>query len=149
MALSDGVAPGGRPDGQKGLFARRAFRKDEILVTLDGPVIDHSTRYSVQIDEARHVDGTPESNGYLNHSCRPNAYVDWNGVYLRALRDIVPGEEITNNYLTTDWELSAPFTCTCGAPECRGEIRGFRFLSPSEQRALGPFVPEFMRRRIA
>lgn len=68
------------------------MRKDEVLITYDGPLIDHPTRYSIQIDENLHIDGTPESNCYLNHSCAPNTYVDWTGLCLRALRDIDTGE---------------------------------------------------------
>lgn len=149
MALSNGVAVWLRSDNQRGLFVLRPVRKDEILITYDGPIIDHPTRYSIQIDENRHIDGTPESNSYLNHSCAPNTYVDWRGVFLRALRDIETGEELTCNYLTTDWELHETFVCTCGAPNCYGELRGFKYLRPEQQRELEPFVPEFMKRRIA
>jgi hypothetical protein len=69
-------------------------------------------------------------------------------VFLRALRDLEAGEELTCNYLTTDWELHEKFTCTCGAPKCYGEIKGFKYLSPEQQRALAPFVREFMKKRI-
>jgi SET domain-containing protein len=86
--------------------------KDEILITYDGPIIDRATRYSIQIDDYLHIEGTPESNAYLNHACAPNSYVDSKGVFLRALRDIEAGEELTCNYLTTDWELHERFVCT-------------------------------------
>jgi SET domain-containing protein len=149
VALANGVAVWFRSDNQRGLFVLRPVRKDEILITYDGPVIDHPTRYSIQIDENRHIDGTPESNSYLNRSCSPNTYVDWRGVCLRALRDIETGEELTCNYLTTDWVLHEKFVCTCGSPNCYGELRGFKYLRPEQQRELKPFVPEFMKRRIA
>jgi len=148
VAVADGIAARLRPDNQRGLFALRPVHKDEILITYDGPIIDHSTRYSIQIDDNLHIEGTPESNAYLNHSCAPNAYVDWKGVFLRSLRDIDAGEELTCNYLSTDWELYEKFVCTCGAPNCYGEIKGFKHLSPEQQQALAPSVPEFMRRRI-
>ena len=124
------------------------MHKDEILITYDGLLIDHPTRYSIQIDENLHIEGTPESNAYLNHSCAPNTYVDWKGVFLRALRDIEAGEELTCNYLTTDWDLHQKFVCTCRAPHCYGEVKGFRYLRPEQQRALAPFLPEFMKRRL-
>ncbi len=149
MSLAKGVTIQFRPDGQRGLFVTRPVCKDEILILYDGPVIDHATRHSIQIDDNRHIDGTLESNAYLNHSCAPNAYVDWKGVFLRALRDLNAGEELTCNYLTTDWELHQKFVCTCGAPNCHGELLGFKYLSPEQQRLLEPFVPEFMRKRIS
>jgi len=148
MSLASDVEIHRRPDNQLGLFLVRAARPDEILITYDGPILDHPTRYSIQIDDHLHIGGTPESNAYLNHSCAPNAYGDWKGVFLRALRDIEAGEELTCNYLTTDWELHEKFVCTCGAANCFGEIRGFKYLTREQHRALEPFVPEFMRRRI-
>ncbi len=149
MALADGVVVQTRTDGQYGLFVRRPIRQDEILITYDGPLLNHPTRHSIQIDENSHIEGTPESNAYLNHSCAPNTYVDWKGVFLRALRDIEPGKELTCNYLTTDWELHEKFVCTCGAPNCYGELKGFKYLSPEQQRRLERFIPEFMKKRIA
>lgn len=148
MSLAPGVAVQLRSDGQRGLFVTRRVRQGEVLLTYDGPIIDHATRYSIQIDDHLHIEGTLESNACLNHSCAPNSYVDWKGVFLRALRDIEAEEELTCNYLTTDWELQEEFACTCGAPNCRGAVRGFRYLPAEEQRALEPFLPEFMRRRV-
>lgn len=148
MSLANGVAVQLRPDHQRGLFVLRPVRKDDILITYDGPIIDHSTRYSIQIDDHLHIDGTSDSNACLNHSCAPNTCVDWNGVVLRALRDIDTGEELTCNYLTTDWELHEKFVCRCGALNCYGELRGFKYLSPEQQQVLEPFVPEFMRKRM-
>ena len=95
MALSPKIGPAIRRDGQKCLCANAADKKDEVLITYDGPIIDHPTRYSIQIDDDKHIEGAAESNAYLNHSCAANAYVDWNGVYLRALRDIDAGDEVT------------------------------------------------------
>jgi hypothetical protein len=148
VSLGNGVAVRLRTDHQRGLFILRHVRKDEILITYNGPTIDHPTRYSIQIDDGLHIDGTVDSSSSLNHSCSPNAYVDWKGVFLRALRDIQAGEELTCNYQTTDWELHEKFVCTCGAPNCYGDIKGFKYLSPEQQQMLAPFVPEFMRRRI-
>ncbi len=148
MSLAENVVVRVRFEGQRGLFVLGPVRKNSILIKYDGPVIDHSTRYSIQIDDNLHIDGTPDSNAYLNHSCSPNAYVDWNGVFLRALRDIETGEELTCNYLTTDWELHEEFVCHCGSPNCYGKLRGLRFLSADQQQSLEPFLPEFMRRRI-
>ncbi len=148
MGLSPKLRAVLRNDGQKCLRAAAAISKNEILITYDGPIIDHATRYSIQIDHSRHIEGTPESNAYLNHSCAPNAYVDWAGVYLRAMREIAAGEEITCNYLTTDWELHEPFACRCGAPNCYGEIKGFKYLSADEQQKLIRYLPDFMKRQV-
>ncbi len=148
MSLSAKISVFVRPDGQKALFANARLLREEILITHDGPVIDHATRYSIQIDEAKHIEGTEESNAFLNHSCDPNAYVDWNGVYLRALRDVGAGEEITCNYLTTDYELHEKFLCRCGSASCYHDIRGFKYLTREQQLQLGPYLPPFMKKKI-
>lgn len=147
MSLANGVVVRQRPDNQRGLFVLVPVHNYEVVLALDGPVIDHASRYSIQIDNL-HIEGTPKSNMYLNHSCSPNTYVDWSARCLRALREIAAGEELTNNYLTTDWEFHESFVCACGAPNCYGLLRGFKYLSPQQQRELEPFVPEFMKRRI-
>ncbi len=146
MSLSPKVAPGVRPDGQKGLFAAQPVEAGEVLLTYDGPVLDHPTRLSIQIDDQKHIEGTEDSNAFVNHSCDASAYVDWNVPCLRARRTIRVGDEITCNYFTTDYELHSPFVCSCGAPGCKGEIRGFKYLSREEQRALEPWLPPFLKR---
>lgn len=148
IALSPKIRLSVRPDGQRCLRADTSIGVNEVLITYDGPIIDHPTRYSIQVDDDKHIEGTPESNAYLNHSCAPNAFVDWSGVYLRALRDIEAGEEITCNYLTTDWELHEKFVCHCGTPRCCGEVKGLKYISREEQQKLLPFLPEFMKRRV-
>ncbi len=148
MALSSKVTIALREDGQKGLFATADIARDEVLLTYDGPVIDHPTRYSIQIDDDRHIEGTEQSNAYLNHSCAPSAYVDWNALCLRASRDLRRGEEITCNYLTTDDQLHSPFACRCGSPGCVGVVRGFKHLSREEQLELAPYLPAFLKRKI-
>lgn len=52
---------------------------------------------------------------YMNHSCDANTYVV--GRSDVALRDILPGEEITSDYLDLDTEN---FMCNCNAENCRG-----------------------------
>lgn len=56
---------------------------------------------------------------YLNHSCEPNCGGSefWFEV---ALRDIEPGEQLTNDYATLYMRPSEGFECRCGAPSCRG-----------------------------
>jgi len=51
MALSPKVGPSLRPDGQKCLRANAEISENEILISYDGPIIDHPTRYSIQIDD--------------------------------------------------------------------------------------------------
>jgi len=148
MSLSSKITLSARADLQKGLFASTAIARGEVLLTYDGPLLNHPTRLSIQIDDNKHVEGTDDSNAFLNHSCEPNAFVDWESLCLRARRDIASGEEITCNYNTTDYELHSVFACTCGSKHCRGLIKGFKYLSVEDQRALGPWLPPFLKKQI-
>ena len=70
------------------------------------------------------IDGSRGGNGthYINHSCRPNCYMQTISGHLMvlALRDIRPGEEITVDYVET--MHSDRKRCACKAPGCRGKI---------------------------
>ena len=59
---------------------------------------------------------------FINHSCDPNCetYEDEGRVWVSALRNIGPGEELTYDYLLYDGDEEAP--CTCGAKKCRGTM---------------------------
>jgi hypothetical protein len=66
---------------------------------------------------------------FINHSCEPNcaAITEKKHVYIEALRDIDPGEELLYDYHLTrqsddDAELERRYACHCGAPTCRGTM---------------------------
>ena len=63
---------------------------------------------------------------------------------LTAVRTIQPGEQISFDYNTTEYEMASPFRCHCG--QCDGiEIRGFRFLSPAQQAQRVPLLEPYLR----
>lgn len=56
---------------------------------------------------------------FMNHSCTPSSlHTGWD--FEVAVRDIHPGEELTDDYATLNVER--PFECECGATGCRGTI---------------------------
>lgn len=60
---------------------------------------------------------------FINHSCDPNCETEEVGgrVWIRAIRNINPGEEITYDYCLYDGgDEEAP--CNCGAVTCRGTM---------------------------
>ena len=146
---SSKIVIGPRPAGGKGLFAVEACARDEVLIDFRGyPVIDRPTRISLQVDEDRHIEGSEETNAYLNHGCDASAYYDYAGVYLRARRDIAAGEEVTVNYDAGDLDLHEKFVCRCGSPRCVGLVQGFAHLSLERQRALEDQLAPYLRRRL-
>ncbi|MGK0190225.1 MAG: SET domain-containing protein [Verrucomicrobiales bacterium] len=79
---------------------------------------------------------------YANHSCEPNCGIR-NLFQIVAMRDIPPGEEITWDYAMTendDWQ----FVCLCGAPKCRGVIKGFRYLPDECRQKYAGFLSEWL-----
>jgi uncharacterized protein len=66
---------------------------------------------------------------YVNHSCAPNCetVIERSRVYIEAIRDIKPGDELGYDYQLT-WASTddpaelANYACRCGAKRCRGTM---------------------------
>ena len=58
---------------------------------------------------------------YVNHSCDPNCAGTRYGFDI-AVRDIAPGEQLTNDYATLNLLPHESFACNCGAATCRGWV---------------------------
>lgn len=117
-----------------GLFARRDVPAGTDLVEYAGPRIPIETGrelsekgnvFVFDIDRRSSIDGSVPWNlaRYANHSCRPNAEsVKVNGkIWLRALRSIKKGEEITYDY-GFSFKNHKNAICHCGDSECVGFI---------------------------
>jgi len=146
-----------RCDGGYGLFAAADVPTGAVVLKLDGEVVEQPSQRSVQIGVGRHVDipraeqlggdGGPDDRArderaerylwrFLNHSCAPNTAL--RGRALVSTRPIQAGEPVRFDYETSEWDMAAPFACRCGAPACRGTVRGFRHLDEADRRALAP-----------
>jgi hypothetical protein len=129
----------------KGVYAVQPFKKGEIVIEYVGEVIswtealrrhphdpsqpDHT--FYFHLDDERTIDGKVGGNAsrWINHACAPNieAEDDTGRVFLRALRNIKPGEELFFDYgLVTEERYTAAlkkrFACHCGAKTCRGTM---------------------------
>ena len=60
---------------------------------------------------------------FINHACSPNCETeeDRGRIFIRALRDIAAGEELTYEYNLHDSDED-DCTCFCGSPDCRGTM---------------------------
>ncbi|MCU0928969.1 MAG: SET domain-containing protein-lysine N-methyltransferase [Burkholderiaceae bacterium] len=90
---------------------------------------DHT--FYFHIDDKRVIDGTHQGNAarWINHSCEPNCEADEvaGRVFVKALRDIAPGEELFFDYLLMldgrhTPKVKKQFACYCGMPRCRGTM---------------------------
>ncbi|MBI2252042.1 MAG: SET domain-containing protein [Armatimonadetes bacterium] len=129
----------------KGLFADYKIKKGEILIRFGNEISETPAKTSIQINEREYLEGIESTNAFLNHSCEPNSYIDFERFYLRALRNIEKGEEITYNYCTTEYDLYEKFICLCGSPKCYGRIKGFKYLSKAQKLKLNKFLAPYLK----
>lgn len=109
-----------------GLYAERAYRAGEVIARFDEAQPGKQSYLTVQVGPETHV--ALDVLGNLNHSCRPNTVIDTDARTVTACRAISPGDMLSFFYPSTEWHMSQPFTCQCGAPECVGFIAGARYL---------------------
>ena len=115
----------------RGVFATRGIRARRKIGELAGEFIglrEARRRASsrrriaiVELPDGGAIDASVGGNEfrYINHSCRPNAFMRIFGrrVEFYALRHIRPGEEVTCDYGETQHE--GTLRCRCGRPGCR------------------------------
>jgi uncharacterized protein len=83
-------------------------------------------KYAALLDRFGYSDGEGniilcwDHGRFVNHSCDPTcASTDSEELQL-ALRDILPGEQLTDDY--AEYSLHESFACRCGAESCRGTV---------------------------
>ena len=93
---------------------------------------DPAHTFLFRVGENAYVDAARHGNEsrFINHSCDPNCESDVvdGRVYITAIRDIAPGEELTYDYSLEVEEEVTPgepdaYACRCGSPRCRGTMR--------------------------
>ena len=120
-ALPDGVIVARDATGEA-LYTARAFAA--------GDTVFRFLNVSWRPERDRHTVEHPDGRFFFDpvlartaHSCDPNCRLSTDLMAMIALRDIRVGEPITFDYATTESTIRYPFTCMCGAPNCRGQIR--------------------------
>ena len=115
----------------QGLMVLRDFQRGERLFRMNGTLTTELTLHTLQLEPSLHLD-VPYVAGKVLHSCDPNSWLDVETRLFLARRPIEAGELLTMDYDETEDILYRPFTCCCGAENCRGEIAGrLRTLVPS------------------
>jgi uncharacterized protein len=128
----------------KGCFATVHFCQNEQIAEYVGERISFTEaecrrrapgkKCICDVDHEWSIDGSRGGNGtqYTNHSCDPNSYLVVSGerVFLHALREIIPGEEITADY---QYEMGLDGTrCNCQTVSCLEKIGLARITSENE-----------------
>ena len=129
----------------RGAFATRPIPKGTTLVEYAGerltpaqadarypdvPGERHHT-FLFAIDDDIVIDAAVGGNlaRWINHSCEPNcdAVIEDGRIWIEAIRDIQPGEELAYDYAYELAERHTPeakrrFPCNCGSKRCRGTL---------------------------
>lgn len=113
-----------------GCYTTVAIKNSVRIVEYTGPLIskDHAdekyenspTTYLFGIgDGSKVIDGHGIAM-FINHSCDPNCETDEirGHVWIKAIRDIAAGEELTYDYNLYDGDEDEAY-CNCGAATCR------------------------------
>ncbi len=135
----------------RGIVALQSFRRGERICTIDGRIVGSARVWSYwtsnpcraancfRFDADRYLDPHGHIGAFANHSCAPNASVhkERGCLVFRALKPILPGDEITHDYSTLlgaddGWTMR----CACRARYCRRTIASIETLSPSVLRRL-------------
>ncbi|MCA6116708.1 SET domain-containing protein [Bradyrhizobium sp. WSM 1738] len=148
----------GRSRTGLGLFATKPIKKGTKIIRYFGPLLDSKkkeedaieNKYLFELTNRWTIDGSVRENiaRYINHACKPNAESDVKPrkrkVFIRAIKDIEPGEEINYDYGTDYFKAYLkPIGCKCDACEKkrkkkRAEARAerARLKAKAERKAL-------------
>lgn len=128
-----------------GVFTTTAIRKGTRIIEYVGEHItpeeadrrynDSPRTYLYGMEDGKTVIDGEGTGAYLNHSCQPNCEVDEikGRVWIFALRNIVPGEELLWDYNLYDDDEPAP--CHCGSRKCRGTMYSREWLAKLRRKA--------------
>jgi SET domain-containing protein len=117
-----------------GVYTSAAIAKGTRILEYSGPRIsakqadllylDGDVTYLFGMDGGKTIIDGFGMAAFVNHSCDPNCESDQidRRIWIIALRDIAPGEELTYDYNIYDSEPGDPASCYCGAPNCRGTM---------------------------
>jgi SET domain-containing protein len=136
----------GRSRTGLGLFATAPIKKRAFIVEYKGRKLTteqaekleaRGNRYLYEINSRWTIDGTTRKNlgRYANHSCRPNAESHRIGhkVFLRAIKNINPGDEITYSY-GRDYFLNVITPRGCKCEKCRAKRSAARAKARTRNR---------------
>ena len=116
----------------------------EVDARYDDAAMDQPHTFLFMVADGRYVDAARNGNDarFINHSCVPNCEIDIvkGRIYVRALRTIERGTELTYDYALEVEEDPEPerrelFACRCGSKRCRGTMLDLEPDGTSKRRA--------------
>jgi len=133
--------------------ARTALKAGTVVNYFDAPVVSRPLMHTVQFDEQVHVAPT-EGAEFISHWCEDtNTRIvvaeDRRSAEFVVTQDVHPGEDLSFNYNTTEWDMESPFVCACPSCQARAQgprlVRGFKHLSLEERAEIAHETSPLMR----
>jgi uncharacterized protein len=130
----------------RGVFATRSISGGSTIIEYTGERISHEEAdagcsdedptqahhtFLFAVDDSVCIDASRGGNAarFINHSCDPNCEVviEDGRVFIAAIRDIAPGEELSYDYQIGRERGDPPnvdeiYACRCGSARCRGSM---------------------------
>ena len=135
----------------RGGFATEKIRQGSRVIEYVGERIgkdeslrrcEQNNQFIFSLNDSQDLDGNVPWNParFINHSCAPNceATLDEDRIWLCALRDVEPGEEITFNY-GFDLVDYKDYPCYCGSSNCVRYIVAEEFF-PHVRKTTAAFI---------
>ena len=131
--------------GGMGVFIQQWVPVDTRILEFTGKRVDRDTINQfasrgvsdsfLQVDENEFIGASGRLDDYVNHSCDPNCGLEFEGdrVYLKSIKTIPRGSEITYDYATSQFVFPLRFSCKCDTRDCRGEIGNFDELTAKKK----------------
>ncbi|EKG03260.1 hypothetical protein TCSYLVIO_005710 [Trypanosoma cruzi] len=150
QAIADGFVPNRKESGidvvrtrnsQLVTVSRGRHEVNNIVFSSTGVLLPFPVRSTVELPGDQHLRLTGGSE-FIRHACQPNLRlaIEGDSIHGIALRPIEGGEQLTYNYLCTEWDIAEPFHCACNTDSCYRFIRGFYYLNAEEKALLFPSV---------
>ncbi len=115
---------------QKSLHAGKTIEAATSISPFSAKAVCNAPSYlTIQTGNNKHITLLPDFLQYVNHSCQPNVFFDTTLMQLIALKHIEINEEFRFFYPSSEWQMTQPFVCNCGASNCLQLIQGAAYLS--------------------
>ncbi|KAJ3013672.1 hypothetical protein HKX48_005626 [Thoreauomyces humboldtii] len=133
-------------DFKSKLVVTRSFQAGEVIASIEGFQEAEKRWSSVQVSADTHIE-LGSQLVYMNHSCNPAATIDTERMQVVAARDLKAGDEMTFFYPSTEWEMSQPFDCWCGASQCIKRVSGAKDVPAGTMTGqyLSPHIRELLK----
>jgi uncharacterized protein len=131
----------------KSIFAKKNFKRGDVVLIVCGPIVKKPSIYTVPIDYGLYIDPIPPCK-YLCHSCNPNCGIKKRNMVV-AMKNIKKGEEINIDYAMiipkyNSKLLKQSIICKCGNENCRGVFGSYVKLSKELKKKYKGFISDYL-----